>query len=824
MIHRDIFTPQSKEVMQGAFRLAMEMRHSFLGSEHLLWSLARDGVGSASQVLQRAGLDCSIIRDIIQRYDGQGKAETLQAKGLAPDADRVLELAEAQAKKLGHKQIEPEHLLLGILQEPESVAAKIIVSTGVPLDRLTTDLLELLGKGWPRPVVKAADKKERPSTKTLEQYSRDLVELANQGKLDPVIGRDGEIARVVQILSRRTKNNPVLIGEPGVGKTAVAEGLAQRIASGQVPENLLGKRILMLDLTKMVSGAKFRGDFEERIKGCIEEAAAADNIILFIDELHTLIGAGAAEGSMDAANILKPALSRGEIQVIGATTLTEYRKHIEKDSALERRFQSVLVGEPSPEDTIRILQGLRGRYEEHHKLTITDEALEAAVHLSARYIQDRYLPDKAIDLMDEAASRVRTGNLTVPEEFKVIEGRIAALTAEKEEAVRNQDFERAAMLRDMQRQLQDELSRKQDAWNATRSGSVTAEDVAAVVSSWTGIPVTMLTEDESQRLLRLEQTLHQRVIGQDEAVTAVAKAIRRGRVGLKDPKRPIGVFLFLGPTGVGKTELCKALAAAMFQDENAMIRVDMSEYMERHTVSKLIGSPPGYVGYDEGGQLTEKVRRRPYSVILFDEIEKAHPDVWSALLQIMEDGRLTDAQGRTVAFKNTIIVMTSNIGAKSITGKQKSTLGFSAADRKEGETRPLSEIKEKVMAEVKSVFSPEFFNRIDDIIVFHQLNSDHIRDIARNMVNNLAQRVAELGITLEIDDAALQVLVEKGFDPQYGARPLRRVIQTEIEDAAATAYLEGGYREGDTMLVTARNGEIVLEKKTTPKMLAVAQQ
>ncbi|HHY51732.1 MAG TPA: ATP-dependent Clp protease ATP-binding subunit, partial [Clostridiales bacterium] len=623
---------------------------------------------------------------------------------------------------------------------------------------------------------------------------------------------------------RRTKNNPVLIGEPGVGKTAVAEGLAQRIASGQVPENLLGKRILMLDLTKMVSGAKFRGDFEERIKGCIEEAAAADNIILFIDELHTLIGAGAAEGSMDAANILKPALSRGEIQVIGATTLTEYRKHIEKDSALERRFQSVLVGEPSPEDTIRILQGLRSRYEEHHKLTITDEALEAAVHLSARYIQDRYLPDKAIDLMDEAASRVRTGNLTVPEEFKVIEGRIAALTAEKEEAVRNQDFERAAMLRDMQRQLQDELSRKQDAWNATRSGSVTAEDVAAVVSSWTGIPVTMLTEDESQRLLRLEQTLHQRVVGQDEAVTAVAKAIRRGRVGLKDPKRPIGVFLFLGPTGVGKTELCKALAAAMFQDENAMIRVDMSEYMERHTVSKLIGSPPGYVGYDEGGQLTEKVRRRPYSVILFDEIEKAHPDVWSALLQIMEDGRLTDAQGRTVDFKNTIIVMTSNIGAKSITGKQKSTLGFSAVDRKEGETRPLSEIKEKVMAEVKNVFSPEFFNRIDDIIVFHQLDSNHIRQIAQNMLNNLAQRVAELGITLEIDDAALQVLVEKGFDPQYGARPLRRVIQTEIEDAAATAYLEGGYREGDTMLVTARNGKIVLEKKTTPKMLAVAQQ
>ncbi len=824
MIHRDIFTAPAKEVMQGAFRLAMEMRHSFLGSEHLLWSLARDGVGSASQVLQRAGLDCSIIRDIIQRYDGQGKGEALQAKGLAPDTDRVLELAEAQAKKLGHSGVEPEHLLLGILQEPESVAAKIIVSTGVPLDRLTSDILGLLGKGWPRPQLRGDDKKEQPSTKTLEQYSRDLIELANQGKLDPVIGRDEEITRVVQILSRRTKNNPVLIGEPGVGKTAVAEDLAQRIADGEVPENLLNMRILMLDLTKMVSGAKFRGDFEERIKGCIEEAAAADNIILFIDELHTLIGTGAAEGSMDAANILKPALSRGEIQVVGATTLTEYRKHIERDSALERRFQSVLVGEPSQEDTIKILEGLRSRYEEHHKLRITDEALQAAVGLSARYIQDRNLPDKAIDLMDEAASRVRTGNLTIPEEFKEAEGRIAALSSEKEEAVRGQDFERAAMLRDLQRQLRDDLNRKREAWNATRSGSVTAEDIAAVVGAWTGIPVTMLTEDESRRLLRLEETLHQRVIGQEEAVAAVSKAIRRGRVGLKDPKRPTGVFLFLGPTGVGKTELCKALAAAMFQDENAMIRVDMSEYMERHTVSKLIGSPPGYVGYDDGGQLTERVRRKPYSVILFDEIEKAHPDVWSALLQIMEDGRLTDAQGRTVDFKNAIIVMTSNLGAKNITGKQRGTLGFSAAGGEEGETRPLSEIKEKVMAEVKDVFTPEFFNRIDDIIVFHQLGSDHIRRIARNMVETLSQRVADLGVTMEIDDAAIDLLAEKGFDPAYGARPLRRVIQTCIEDAAATAYLEGGYREGETMLVTARDGEIVLEKKAEQTLAAMTAQ
>lgn len=818
MIHKDSFTAAARQVMQGAFRLAIELRHSFVGSEHLLFSLARETSSSASRVLRRAGLDSELIRSIIERYDGAGSAEALQSRGLAPDAERVFQLAEAQVKKLGHKQVEPEHILLGLLQEPECVAYKIISSIGVDPERLTADILSLLGKEWPRPEAKSEEKKKN-DTKILDQYSRDLTQMAREGELDPVIGREEEISRVIQILSRRTKNNPVLIGEPGVGKTAVAEGLAQRIADGDIPETLVDTRLVLLDLTLLVSGAKFRGDFEERIKNCIEEAQAADNIILFIDELHTIIGAGAAEGSMDAANILKPALSRGGLQVVGATTLTEYRKHIEKDSALERRFQPIIVGEPSQEDTLAILKGLRPRYEAHHKLTIADEALSAAVTLSARYIPDRFLPDKAIDLVDEAASRVRTGNLTVPVSLKEIEGKIFALVGEKEEAVRNQDFERAATLRDHQKALEKELEQAREAWASTHAGRVVAEDIAQVVGSWTGIPVTMLTEDESQRLLRLEETLHKRVIGQDEAVTAVSKAIRRGRVGLKDPKRPMGSFLFLGPTGVGKTELCKALAEAMFQDENALIRVDMSEFMERHTVSKLIGSPPGYVGYDEGGQLTERVRRKPYSVILFDEIEKAHGDVWSILLQIMEDGRLTDAQGRTVDFKNAIVVMTSNLGAKSITGKGK-RLGFGLESAQQGETRPQEEIREKVMEEVKEAFKPEFLNRIDDIIVFHQLDSSHIRQIAAKMMTEVALRVEELGIQMEIEASALDALVEKGFDAAYGARPLRRLIQSEVEDAAAQEILEGGYQEGDFMVVSLEDGIIALQKKTTQKALA----
>jgi len=812
MMHRDIFTGQAKEVMQGAFRFALKQRHSFVCSEHILWSLSRAGEHCAFKALREVGLDSSIIQQVIDRYDQRGEAGALQVQGLAPDAARVLELAEMQADKLGHKRVSPEHLLLGILQEKNCGAAKIIVSTGVEPQSLTSELWAMLGNNsWPNQ-EQQRDEKNDAGTKTLDEYSKDLTEMAAHDKLDPVIGREDEIARVVQILSRRTKNNPVLIGEPGVGKTAIAEGLAQRIVGGDIPETLSGKRLLMMDLTKMISGAKYRGEFEERIKNCIEEASAAENIILFIDELHTIIGAGSAEGSMDAANILKPALSRGELQVIGATTLSEYRKHIEKDSALERRFQSINVGEPYQEDAIKILMGLRERYQDHHKLTITDEAIEAAVKMSTRYIQDRYLPDKAIDLVDEAASRVRTGNSPASPHLKMLEYEIAGLNIKKEEAVQNQLYERAALLRDQQNELRGELEKMRGQRDQSQELSVSAEDIACVVGMWTGIPVTMLTQDESERLLNLEEILHGRVVGQDEAVAAVSKAIRRGRVGLKDPKRPMGAFLFLGSTGVGKTELTKALAQAIFQDENAIIRVDMSEFIERHSTSKLIGSPPGYVGYDEAGQLTEKVRRKPYSVILFDEIEKAHPDVWSILLQIMEDGRLTDSHGRTVDFKNAIIVMTSNLGARNITDGKKS-LGFASDSSDREEVQSLEEIRGKVMKDLKDAFRPEFLNRIDDIIVFHQLTGEHIHKIAGIMLASLEQRIAEMGIALEVDAEALDLLAQKGFDPKYGARPLRRVIQTTIEDAAATALLDGTFSEGDRMLVTASGDEIVIKKK-----------
>jgi ATP-dependent Clp protease ATP-binding subunit ClpC len=650
-------------------------------------------------------------------------------------------------------------------------------------------------------------------TKTLDQYSRDLTDLAGKAELDPVIGRDKEIQRVIQILSRRTKNNPVLIGEPGVGKTAIVEGLAQRVVAADVPENLIGKRVVSLDLTGMLAGTKYRGDFEERIKAALKEVQKAGDVVLFIDELHTIIGAGAAEGAIDAANIIKPALGRGEIQLIGATTLDEYRKHIEKDAALERRFQPVTVNEPSEEESIRIIKGLRDKYEAHHKLKITDEAVEAAVRLSARYVNDRFLPDKAIDLMDEASSRVRMENLPAPGDPKAIEARINTLTAEKEEAIKAQDFEEAARLRDMEREQREALDKARRDWDTSRNGrrgSVTADDIASVVSSWTGVPVTSLTEDESARLLRMEETLHRRVIGQDEAVSAVSRAIRRGRVGLKDPKRPIGSFLFLGPTGVGKTELCKALAEAVFGDENAMIRVDMSEYMEKHTVSKLIGSPPGYVGYDEGGQLTEKVRRKPYSVILFDEIEKAHEDIFNILLQIMEDGRLTDSQGRRVDFKNTIIVMTSNVGARNITEKH-ATLGFSSREDSGG--RSYEEISNLVIADLRKTFRPEFLNRIDETIVFHQLTRDDIRKIASNMLRLVIERVQGLGVALAVTDEALDKLAEIGFDPVYGARPLRRTIQNSVEDAVAEKLLEGSLKKGDNAEAKVQDGKINVEKQ-----------
>jgi ATP-dependent Clp protease ATP-binding subunit ClpC len=732
----------------------------------------------------------------------------------------------AEAARLGHSYMGTEHLLMGMLREYDCLGTRLLSAAGIDINRLYTDLLSSLGGDFNAhppsfqgpaatghaPVQPKAQHR-RSDTKTLDQFSRDLTDLASKGTLDPVIGRDNEIQRVIQILSRRTKNNPVLIGEPGVGKTAIIEGLAQKVVSGDVPENLKGKRVVTLDLSGMVAGTKYRGDFEERIKTAMDEVQKAGNIILFIDELHTIIGAGAAEGAIDAANIIKPALGRGEIQVIGATTLNEYRKHIEKDAALERRFQPVTVDEPTTEETIEILKGLRDRYEAHHKLKITDEAIEAAVTISIRYINDRFLPDKAIDLIDEASSRVRMECLTAPPDLKALETKLEAVIKEKDEAVRSQNFEKAAKMRDEETKLNAQMKELRERWEKTvvdKRETVTPEDIAAVVSSWTGIPVTSLTEDESRRLLRMEEILHKRVVGQDEAVTSVSKAIRRGRVGLKDPKRPTGSFLFLGPTGVGKTELCRALAEAMFGDENAIIKIDMSEYMEKHTVSKLIGSPPGYVGYDEGGQLTEKVRRRPYSVVLFDEIEKAHSEVFNIMLQIMEDGVLTDAQGRRVDFKNTIIVMTSNVGAKKITDDKK-PLGFTAVE--DSGIKSQEEIKSNVMTELKRVFKPEFLNRIDDIIVFHQLSKENIREIAGNMLKDVADRVANLGITLTAEDEAIGLLAEAGFDPIYGARPLRRTIQSTVEDGIAEKMLDGTFSAGDTVVLKAVDGKVEITKQ-----------
>jgi len=815
MRNADRFTERARIAIAKAQEVAAGMGHSYVGTEHLLLGIAREGEGLGAKVLRENGLDEGFLQELLEKFVGRG-APGVPIQGLTPRAKRVIELAVGDANRLGHSYVGTEHLLMGVLREPESAAARIITSTGADLNKLYTDVMNIFAAPDYRPGPKQTAVRtpvRHAETKTLDQYSRDLTDLAGKNELDPVIGRDKEIQRVIQILSRRTKNNPVLIGEPGVGKTAIVEGLAQRVVAGDVPENLIGKRVVSLDLTGMLAGTKYRGDFEERIKAALKEVQKAGDVVLFIDELHTIIGAGAAEGAIDAANIIKPALGRGEIQLIGATTLDEYRKHIEKDAALERRFQPVTVNEPSEEESIRIIKGLRDKYEAHHKLKITDEAVEAAVRLSARYVNDRYLPDKAIDLMDEASSRVRMESLTAPGDLKAIEARINALAAEKEEAIKAQDFEEAARLRDLEREQREELEKARRDWDTSRNGrrgSVSADDIAAVVSSWTGVPVTSLTEDESARLLRMEETLHRRVIGQDEAVSAVSRAIRRGRVGLKDPKRPIGSFLFLGPTGVGKTELCKALAEAVFGDENAMIRVDMSEYMEKHTVSKLIGSPPGYVGYDEGGQLTEKVRRKPYSVILFDEIEKAHEDVFNILLQIMEDGRLTDSQGRRVDFKNTIIVMTSNVGARNITEKR-TTLGFSS--REDGGGRSYEEISSLVMADLRKTFRPEFLNRIDETIVFHQLTREDIRKIASNMLRLVIERVQGLGVALNVTDEAIDKLAEIGFDPVYGARPLRRTIQSSVEDAVAEKLLEGSLKKGDNAEVRVQEGKIAITKQ-----------
>lgn len=799
------FDQQTKLLLKKAMTLASEMEHGFAGSEHILLSISKNKDSSAARSLLQAGFDDKLITDLIRKYDEDAaKASRGFVINLSEEAERILELADEQAEKLHHEAVEPEHILLAILLEKNCAANQLLVSAGADADRIIKDLMDTMGTGWPKAMTEAPVQKE-VKTQTLDQFSNDLTQVAMAGGFDPVIGREKEIRRVVQILSRRTKNNPVLIGEPGVGKTAIAEGLAQRISEGSVPKNLLDKRILSLDLGKMVSGTKYRGDFEERIKSYLEEAKAAGNVIIFIDELHTLIGAGASEGAMDAANTLKPALGRGEIQVIGSTTLNEYKKHIEKDAALERRFQPVMINEPSPEDTAKILRGIREKYEEFHELKITDEAVDAAVEMSGRYIQDRYLPDKAIDLIDEAAASVRADSMTIPPHLKKMEDEIHSLQNQKLQAVKDQHFEAAAALRDQQKELKSQLEFQKELWSDTRCQEIGAEDIAAVVSQWTGVPVTMLTEDESKRLMRLEDTLHQRVIGQDEAVCAVAKAIRRSRTGIRAPQRPIGTFLFLGPTGVGKTELSKALAEVMFRDDQAIIRIDMSEYMEKHTVSKLIGSPPGYVGYEEGGQLTERVRRKPYSIILFDEVEKAHPDVWNALLQIMDDGRLTDGQGRTVSFKNTIIIMTSNVGARDLASKK--FLGFSVSD-KETEVQSASDMKSRIMDELKNTFQPEFLNRLDDTIVFHQLDKEHIHSITVKMLENLKTRTQDLGFTLKVDDAAVEILAERGFDPIYGARPLQRVIQSTLEDAIAEKMLENTLSAGDTLLVTGKDQKI----------------
>ena len=812
------FTPRAEEVLRLSQEAAEEMGHGYVGSEHLLLGLIREEEGIAHRVLSEYGVTDEMVCDVLQRSVGKGLSGAAPSQGLTPRAKSVVELAVSEASRMGSSYIGTEHLLMGILREGGNMALRILRTMGVDPKKMYSSIVKKLND-TPHTVTSGASAANRESdkkNKTLAEFTRDLTEAARTGKLDPVIGRDKEIQRVIQILSRRTKNNPVLIGEPGVGKTAIAEGLAERIVSGDVPEELLDKKLLSLDLSGMVAGTKYRGEFEERIKNTLAEVKKAGNVILFIDELHTIVGAGSAEGAVDAANIIKPALGRGEIRVIGATTLNEYRKYIEKDAALERRFQPVTVGEPTPEATLEILKGLRDKYEAHHKLTITDEALEAAVQLSKRYIGDRFLPDKAIDLMDEAASQVRMTAEASSPDLKALEEKIAALHREKSEAVTAQDFEKAAQLRDIEKDYQEQVEIERDNWRkqmAQNRGSVTADDVAKVVAGWTGIPVTRLTEDESMRLLKLEEKLHQRVVGQDEAVNAVAKAIRRSRVGLKDPKRPIGSFLFLGPTGVGKTELCKTLAEAMFGDENAMVRIDMSEYMEKHTVSRLVGSPPGYVGHEEGGQLTEKVRRKPYSVVLFDEIEKAHEDVWNILLQILEDGIVTDSQGRKVDFKNTIIVMTSNVGAKNITADA-ARLGFDGGDKdeKESEEAHFGRIRDAVMADLKRTFRPEFLNRIDEIIVFRQLTEDNIRQIARRMLDVTGARMAQQGITLEADDDAVAELARDGFDPQYGARPLRRAIQSMVEDAVAEKMLEGELKSGDTAHVRLKDGKVVIEK------------
>ena len=808
------FTPQAKKSIEYAEQVMAEFRHGYLGTEHLLLGLAHTPNSVARSALEAVGITEEKIADKIQDIIGVGGYSLTTVKDFTPRVKRVFEMANQIANQLGSETVGTEFILIAIVKEKDCLANKLLETLNINTNKLYSALMEMLtGQGqkadasFTQPNISTTST-GKSTTPTLDKYSRDLTALARENKFDPIIGREKEIERLVQILSRRTKNNPCLVGEPGVGKTAVIEGLAQKIVNEQIPDLLLGKRVVSLDLASMISGTKYRGEFEERINKTIAEVKKSGDIILFIDEIHTIIGAGAAEGAMDASNILKPSLARGEIQLVGATTLDEYRKHIEKDAALERRFQPVTVEEPTQEEALAILHGIRDKYEIHHQVKITDEALEAAVKLSMRYIADRCLPDKAIDLIDEAASKVRLRAFVAPLDVKELEQQLDALNDAKEKAIINEEYERASEIKDEQHAIREKLAEERARWeakNSTIQEEVTEEEVAAIVSSWTGIPVTKLAEGELERLRNLENILHERVVGQHEAIEAISKAVRRGRVGLKDPNRPIGSFMFLGPTGVGKTELSKALAEAMFGDEDAMIRVDMSEYMEKHNVSKMIGSPPGYVGYDEGGQLTEKVRRKPYCVILFDEIEKAHGDVFNILLQILDDGHITDSKGRKINFKNTIIIMTSNLGAQNIIAPKK--LGFTSTEDAE---KGYEDMKRNVMDVVKKSFKPEFLNRIDETIVFHPLSSEEIRQIATIMINSLIDRISKnVGVDIELTDKAYDLLSEKGYNKAYGARPLRRTIQTYIEDKLADEILAGNISEGDKVLVDA-DGEVCL--------------
>ncbi|MED1174115.1 ATP-dependent protease ATP-binding subunit ClpC [Bacillus inaquosorum] len=803
------FTERAQKVLAFAQEEALRLGHNNIGTEHILLGLVREGEGIAAKALQALGLGSDKIQKEVESLIGRGQ-EMSQTIHYTPRAKKVIELSMDEARKLGHSYVGTEHILLGLIREGEGVAARVLNNLGVSLNKARQQVLQLLGSN--ETGSSAAGTNSNANTPTLDSLARDLTAIAKEDSLDPVIGRSKEIQRVIEVLSRRTKNNPVLIGEPGVGKTAIAEGLAQQIINNEVPEILRDKRVMTLDMGTVVAGTKYRGEFEDRLKKVMDEIRQAGNIILFIDELHTLIGAGGAEGAIDASNILKPSLARGELQCIGATTLDEYRKYIEKDAALERRFQPIQVDQPSADESIQILKGLRDRYEAHHRVSITDDAIEAAVKLSDRYISDRFLPDKAIDLIDEAGSKVRLRSFTTPPNLKELEQKLDEVRKEKDAAVQSQEFEKAASLRDTEQRLREQVEDTKKSWKEKQgqeNSEVTVDDIAMVVSSWTGVPVSKIAQTETDKLLNMESILHSRVIGQDEAVVAVAKAVRRARAGLKDPKRPIGSFIFLGPTGVGKTELARALAESIFGDEEAMIRIDMSEYMEKHSTSRLVGSPPGYVGYDEGGQLTEKVRRKPYSVVLLDEIEKAHPDVFNILLQVLEDGRLTDSKGRTVDFRNTILIMTSNVGASEL--KRNKYVGFNVQD----ETQNHKDMKDKVMGELKRAFRPEFINRIDEIIVFHSLEKKHLTEIVSLMSDQLTKRLKEQDLSIELTEAAKAKVAEEGVDLEYGARPLRRAIQKHVEDRLSEELLRGNIHKGQHIVLDVEDGEFVV--KTTAK-------